>query len=302
MFILIVLKTIKITNPKFDSTEEIILESIKQLWSTLKNNNTSVPDTKTRALAVTDICQLPISKIDESLLKQIEYFLVRSHAYQSAEIIEDDFDVDLSSLDIDYCGGYTFVPHEQLPEVLQQERVYYEKLLQFYLKNYEKLTVEDKTIEHVCMPHRTYADSKLTELNLHNCTLYNSTFTNMELDDLFCYECCLDKVVFKNCSFDYVRFSDCSLKGAKFIDVRFEGGELDAPLLEGAEFLNCSFEEVVFLKFTPAHLDFKSCDFSRCFFSFCDLRNVLGLTNIENSFGSSKVKLPSDSDHAFVLA
>ena len=235
---------------------------------------------------------------NEVCFKTIEAFLKNSPVLKSADYLEDFFDFDFEATDpqfnVDYTGGYTYVPDRLLSEPLVAERKQTHLLTQYYSENLCAKTIIRPRLKILAAPGLKICATELKNIKLIDSILPGSQFTGCKFETVNLYGANLHNSIFVDCHFSGVNFNDAFLAGAKFENCTFLAGSLSDAKTDKVTLSNCRFENVKMTSTDFGSTDFSSCDFNQCWLSNTDMQEIKGVTQqqIALFYGDASVALP----------
>ncbi len=234
--------------------------------------------------------------------KTIEAFLKNSPALKSADYLEDFFDFDFEAADpafnVDYTGGYTYVPDRLLSDFLLAERKQTQLLTQYYFENLCAKTILRPKLKILTAPGLKICSTELQNIKLLNSILPGSQFTGCKFETVNLYGANLQDCIFIDCHFSGVNFNDAFLGRVQFENCTFQAGSLsDTKKADLVTFSNCRFENVKLTSTYFGSIDLSSCNFNQCWLSNTDMRQIEGLSQqqIDLFYGDASVTLPEYS-------
>lgn len=264
-----------------------------------KEEGTLPTDTNSLEACVRMISDVEIESGDAGLFTSIASYLKASPAFQSADYLEDYFDLDFEAADplfeVDYTGHYTFVPNQMLPEVFAAERPCLLRLARFYFEHAGTLPRLKPTLEGVALPMLELSSVHVKEFRLSESVFMGGVFNDCNFESVAMHDATLNNCTFTGCRFDRVNFSQCDLDGARYTSCTFEGVSLRDTCFDNVTFQNCRFIEVELCAVDFGAADLGSCTFEKCWVSHARMSQVTGLAQkqLDTFFGGDTTILPT---------
>jgi len=279
---------------------EKIAAAVRYLNTQSKRDEGTLPaDTKSLEACVRMVSDIEIVSGDAGLFKSIALYLKASPAFQSADYLEDYFDLDFESanppLDIDYTGNYTFVPDDMLPVSFADERTCLLRLARFYFEHAGTIPRLKPNLEGAALPMLELSSVNVKEARLSESIFMGGVFNDCNFESVAMHDANLNDCTFTGCRFDRVNFSECHLEGASYKDCTFEGVSLRDTCFDNVTFQNCRFIEVELCAVDFGAADMGSCTFDKCWISHARMSQVTGLAQkqLDTFFGADSTILPT---------
>ncbi|SCY26749.1 pentapeptide repeat-containing protein [Desulfoluna spongiiphila] len=260
---------------------------------------TVIADLNTLEACVGMITGLDIDSGDAGLFKAMGTYLKTSPAFQSADYLEDYFDLDFESADpafqVDYTGCYTFVPVSMLPDALAGERHCAFTLARFYFEHVYTKTFLRPNLKGICLPELKLSSVTFNESRMTGSVFCGAVFSDCHFDSVRLNESTLTDCTFTGCRFDNVDLSDCPMGGATYNSCTFTGGSFRDTCLEGVTFTDCRFVATEMCGTDFGATDLGGCLFDTCWVSYARMDRVQGLTQhrLDTFFGDDSTIVPT---------
>ncbi|VFQ44775.1 pentapeptide repeat-containing protein [Desulfoluna butyratoxydans] len=271
----------------------------------------AIDDIKILEACVRMVISCDVELIETSLFEVIGTYLKTSPAFQSADYLEDYFDLDFEnenpSFVVDYTGNYTFVPDSMLPAQLAAERTYALMLARYFFQHVYAKTSARQNLESVALPGLDLDSATIHETRMAGSVYMGADFTDCHFQSVGMGRSNLKKCTFTGCHFDNVGLNECELEGATFDRCIFHGASLRAVAFGKASFTHCQFveTELCFIDFGAS--DLSCCTFDKCWISHAGMGQVSGLAQkqLDSFFGDDSTRLPAHleeiGDRLFML-
>lgn len=247
---------------------KIVLEQLKATEK--KSDGMVIPANSIRAICANYIISTEHSETSwNAILKDLKGVITKSLYGLSADLLEDELDMDFkekkSDFKVDYSGGYTWVPDELLPDFLQEERKYLIPLINFFIENLFRRKARRFKMEESILPG----------LNVQGATLY----------DIWIAESQLYGSRFENCTFDHVSMARVQMQECHFINCHFKSCALGRADFSHTIFENCTFEEGGGLSTIYTHTKLIDCTFNQVLLGLSDLSQAeIGASELKNCY------------------
>lgn len=224
-------------------------------------------------------------------------YLGSSVAVTSAELLEDEFALDLSTPEcaIHYDGRFNFLADHLVPDWVSQERAIYRPLVSAFLHLLGQQQGEGRQYENLVLLTEAVKQTWLCGYRLPGLRAIATEFVDCRFSDADLSQAKLDGCRFVACEFDNVNFSQTDFRGSRFEQCRFSACQMSQVVLQGAVLIDCELNAVELSMAKLKGCQLSNTRFETCYLGQCDLRKQQGMTqdDLAACLGGEDTRLPA---------